>query len=161
MKWSKVVPHQMMIHFKILMIHPSMSHLHNHQHTTSLLLLCRMKYVFIIHWLMVRTILLQSPVCLCWWCGMLGQPCSADGIYLPPNTPPPPRHTDHHSDDWTPYRDRIEFETAQFLYCQTQKCQQRILIYCLIFGRRHSWNITKHLLLLITRIYITQLTRHH
>lgn len=51
---------------------------------------------------------------------MLGQPCSEDGVYLPPNTPPPPQHTNHNSEDWTPYRDRIEFETAQFLYCQTQ-----------------------------------------
>ena len=51
---------------------------------------------------------------------MLGQPCSEDGVYLPPNTPPPPQHTNQNSEDWTPYRDRIEFETAQFLYCQTQ-----------------------------------------
>ena len=51
---------------------------------------------------------------------MLGQPCSEDGANLLPETPPPPRHTDGHSDDWTPYRDRIEFETAQFLYCRTQ-----------------------------------------
>jgi len=51
---------------------------------------------------------------------MLGQPCSEDGVHLPPNTPPPPRDADRHPDNWTPYRDRIEFETAQFLYCQTQ-----------------------------------------
>ena len=51
---------------------------------------------------------------------MLGQPCSEDGINLPPDTQPPPRHSDRDSDDWTPYRDRVEFETAQFLYCRTQ-----------------------------------------
>ena len=51
---------------------------------------------------------------------MLGQPCSKDGIDLPPDAPPPPRHTDCQSDNWTPYRNRTEFETAQFLYCQTQ-----------------------------------------
>src|ERR1700679_1644611 len=50
---------------------------------------------------------------------MLGQPCSEDGADLPPDTPPPPQ-PDHDSDNWTPYRDRIEFETAQFLYCQAQ-----------------------------------------
>ena len=57
---------------------------------------------------------------------MLGQPCSEDGVDLPLNTPPPPRHKDHDSDDWTPYEDRIEFETAQFLYCRTQMSASNI-----------------------------------
>ena len=51
---------------------------------------------------------------------MLGQPCSEDGANLPLNTPSPPWHTNLQPDDWTPYRDQIEFETAQFIYCQTQ-----------------------------------------
>jgi hypothetical protein len=39
---------------------------------------------------------------------------------LPADTPPQARHTDADPNDWTPYRDRIEFETAQFLYCKEQ-----------------------------------------
>jgi Plavaka transposase len=57
---------------------------------------------------------------------MLGHPCSEDGANLPLNTPPPPRHTNRDADDWTPYRDRIEFETAQFLYCRTQMSASNI-----------------------------------
>ena len=51
---------------------------------------------------------------------MLGQPCSEDSANLPLNTPSPPWHTNLQPDDWTPYRDQIKFETAQFIYCQTQ-----------------------------------------
>lgn len=51
---------------------------------------------------------------------MLGQCCTEDGINLPLDTPPPPRHSDRNSDDWAPFNNRTEFETAQFLYCQTQ-----------------------------------------
>ena len=51
---------------------------------------------------------------------MLGQPCSEDGANLPLNIPPPPRYTNRDPDDWTPYRSRIEFETAQFIYCRAQ-----------------------------------------
>ena len=59
---------------------------------------------------------------------MLGQPCSEDGADLPLNTPPPPRHTNRRPDDWTPYRNRIEFETAQFLYCRAQMSAPNINI---------------------------------
>lgn len=39
---------------------------------------------------------------------------------MPPDTPPPPPQTDRSPDDWTPYEDRIEFETADFLYTRNQ-----------------------------------------
>lgn len=40
---------------------------------------------------------------------------------MPAGLPPQQaRHTDADPGDWTPYRDRVEFETAQFLYCQEQ-----------------------------------------
>jgi hypothetical protein len=40
--------------------------------------------------------------------------------------PPPPRHAGRAPDDWTPYRDRVEFETAEFLYCKTQMSASNI-----------------------------------
>ncbi|KAG1895801.1 uncharacterized protein F5891DRAFT_1130500 [Suillus fuscotomentosus] len=50
---------------------------------------------------------------------MVGKQCDADGIYLPPGTPPPPPENVA-SDDWTPFHSRAEFETAEFLYTQNQ-----------------------------------------
>ncbi|KAG2050735.1 hypothetical protein BDR06DRAFT_983887 [Suillus hirtellus] len=49
---------------------------------------------------------------------MVGKPCDADGIYLPPGAPPPPENIA--SDDWTPFHSCAEFETAEFLYTQNQ-----------------------------------------
>jgi hypothetical protein len=51
----------------------------------------------------------------------IGQPCDEHGNYLPADAPPQQtRHAHANPNDWTPYRDRVEFETAQFLYCQAQ-----------------------------------------
>ncbi|KAH9019352.1 hypothetical protein EDB85DRAFT_1873220 [Lactarius pseudohatsudake] len=46
-------------------------------------------------------------------------PCDEHGVYLPPGTPPPPPPIQS-PDDWTPYRDRVEFELAEFLYKKVQ-----------------------------------------
>src|SRR5271156_4579388 len=55
-----------------------------------------------------------------------GQPCDEQGNYLLPNAPPPlPQHGPA-PDDWTPYRNRVEFETAEFLYCRTQMSASNI-----------------------------------
>ncbi|KAG1768058.1 hypothetical protein EV702DRAFT_1253519 [Suillus placidus] len=51
--------------------------------------------------------------------GLDSRPCDADGVYLPPGAPPPPPEN-LASDDWTPFRNRAEFETAEFLYKQNQ-----------------------------------------
>ncbi|EGO04775.1 hypothetical protein SERLA73DRAFT_68443 [Serpula lacrymans var. lacrymans S7.3] len=44
-----------------------------------------------------------------------GQPCTADGVILPPDSPPFPA-PEKSPDDWTPYRNRIEFELAELLF---------------------------------------------
>ncbi|KAG2126953.1 hypothetical protein DEU56DRAFT_872848 [Suillus clintonianus] len=47
------------------------------------------------------------------------RPCDATGQFLEDGaspTPPPSKSPD----DWTPYRDRVEFETAEFLYTRNQ-----------------------------------------
>ncbi|KAF8834422.1 hypothetical protein BDN67DRAFT_985332 [Paxillus ammoniavirescens] len=44
-----------------------------------------------------------------------GRPCNEFGEFLPPGTPPPP-YVDGPCDDWTPYRNQIEFELAEFLF---------------------------------------------
>ena len=54
-----------------------------------------------------------------------GQPCDEEGNFLPPDTPPPPRNTSD-PDDWTPYQNWVEFETAEFLYCRTQMSASNI-----------------------------------
>ena len=49
-----------------------------------------------------------------------GRPCDENGNDLPPNAPPPPRRTGSNANNWTPYRNRGEFETAQFLFCKAK-----------------------------------------
>ncbi|KAG1862611.1 hypothetical protein F4604DRAFT_1882264 [Suillus subluteus] len=46
-------------------------------------------------------------------------PCDATGHFLEDGAPPAPP-PDKSPDDWTPYRDRVEFETAEFLYACNQ-----------------------------------------
>ncbi|KAG1720956.1 uncharacterized protein EDB91DRAFT_1240357 [Suillus paluster] len=46
-------------------------------------------------------------------------PCDATGHFLEDGAPPAPP-PDKSPDDWTPYRDRVEFETAEFLYARNQ-----------------------------------------
>jgi hypothetical protein len=55
-----------------------------------------------------------------------GHPCDEHGNDLLPNTPPPPRHTESDTEDWTPYRNRTEFETAQFVFCQAKMSTRNI-----------------------------------
>jgi hypothetical protein len=50
----------------------------------------------------------------------VGRPCDEDGNFLPPNTPPPPRHPHTDPEDWTPYESRLQFETAEFLFTRNQ-----------------------------------------
>ncbi|KAG1901623.1 uncharacterized protein F5891DRAFT_1128048 [Suillus fuscotomentosus] len=63
--------------------------------------------------------LLQLP-CLAPGCAYLhlGRPCTADGEFVPHGTPPPPI-PQKAPDDWSPYRNRIEFEVAEFVF---KKC---------------------------------------
>ncbi|PCH39302.1 hypothetical protein WOLCODRAFT_21411 [Wolfiporia cocos MD-104 SS10] len=48
-----------------------------------------------------------------------GRPCDSSGTYLDPDTPPPQRYP-RERDDYSPFRDRVEFETAEFLYKKNQ-----------------------------------------
>ncbi|KAG2104001.1 uncharacterized protein F5147DRAFT_746603 [Suillus discolor] len=48
-----------------------------------------------------------------------GRPCDVNGVFLPPGAPPPPPEN-LAPDDWTPFRNRTEFETAEFLYKHNQ-----------------------------------------
>ncbi|KAI0287323.1 hypothetical protein BC826DRAFT_917322, partial [Russula brevipes] len=46
-------------------------------------------------------------------------PCDENGQFLPPGTcPPKPQYAPQH--DWSPYRDRVAFETAERLYAKDQ-----------------------------------------
>ncbi|KAG1766909.1 hypothetical protein EV702DRAFT_1182237 [Suillus placidus] len=47
------------------------------------------------------------------------QPCDASGNFLPLGTPPCSL-TEQSPDDWSPFRNRTEFETAEFLYSRAQ-----------------------------------------
>jgi hypothetical protein len=47
------------------------------------------------------------------------QPCDLEGNFLPPGTSPPPL-TDKAPDDWTPYKSRVEFELADYLFTKNQ-----------------------------------------
>ena len=45
---------------------------------------------------------------------------------MPANTPPSPRHTKLDTEDWSPYQNRIAFETAQFLFRQAKMSTRNI-----------------------------------
>ncbi|KAG1835972.1 hypothetical protein DFJ58DRAFT_719199 [Suillus subalutaceus] len=47
------------------------------------------------------------------------RPCDVTGQFLEDGAPPLPP-PDKSPDDWTPYRNRVEFETAEFLYTRNQ-----------------------------------------
>ncbi|KAG1819162.1 uncharacterized protein BJ212DRAFT_1446262 [Suillus subaureus] len=47
-----------------------------------------------------------------------GKPCDVNGAFLPPGAPPPPE--DIANDNWMPFHNCLEFETAEFLYKQNQ-----------------------------------------
>lgn len=49
-----------------------------------------------------------------------GAPCDKYGNNLAPDTPPPPCHEGKSPGDWTPYRNRTEYELADFLFRKTQ-----------------------------------------
>ncbi|KAJ7065172.1 hypothetical protein C8F01DRAFT_1366212 [Mycena amicta] len=48
-----------------------------------------------------------------------GAPCDAEGYELPPGSPPPPL-PEQDPDDYTPFRDQVEFEFADFLYTDVE-----------------------------------------
>ncbi|KAG1736223.1 hypothetical protein EDB19DRAFT_1896127 [Suillus lakei] len=54
-----------------------------------------------------------------------GRPCDADGVFLPPGAPPPPPKNVV-TDDWTPFHNHSEFETAEFLYTRNQMAAGQI-----------------------------------
>ncbi|KAG1882348.1 hypothetical protein F4604DRAFT_1879473 [Suillus subluteus] len=49
----------------------------------------------------------------------LTRPCDENGTFLPPGSPPKPL-SDKSPTDWTPYRNRVEFETAEFFFTENQ-----------------------------------------
>ncbi|KAG1896333.1 uncharacterized protein F5891DRAFT_1130305 [Suillus fuscotomentosus] len=50
---------------------------------------------------------------------LLARPCDDNGMFLPPGSLPKPL-SDKSSSDWTPYRNRVEFETAEYLFTENQ-----------------------------------------
>lgn len=56
---------------------------------------------------------------------ILGRICNEAGDFIDPAAPPPLR-SKQSSNDWTPYRNRLEFETAQFLFSQEEMSAKKI-----------------------------------
>ncbi|KAG2133730.1 hypothetical protein DEU56DRAFT_757071 [Suillus clintonianus] len=50
---------------------------------------------------------------------LTGRICDENGNFVDHGTPPPP-YTAKSPDDWTPYRNRLEFECADFMYTENQ-----------------------------------------
>ena len=50
----------------------------------------------------------------------LGQICDKHGAPLPPGTHPPPWKSDRGNNDWTPFKDWVQFKTTNFLFCHNQ-----------------------------------------
>jgi hypothetical protein len=90
---------------------------------------------------------------------ILGQPCDEQGNYLLPNAPPPQPWHGPAADDWTPYRNRVEFETAESLYRRTQMSASNIdTLLDLWVSTLLNHDDKPHLL--IIPICTTPLTRH-
>lgn len=53
---------------------------------------------------------------------LTGTPCNKHGDNLPPQTPPPP-HPSAPYGEWSPFTNRTEFETAEFLFKKNQMSQ--------------------------------------
>ncbi|KAG2037070.1 hypothetical protein BDR03DRAFT_1010988 [Suillus americanus] len=51
--------------------------------------------------------------------GLHARPCDESGNFLPLGTPPCPL-AEQSPDDWAPFRNRMEFETAEFLFSRAQ-----------------------------------------
>ncbi|KAJ7778850.1 hypothetical protein DFH07DRAFT_1033789 [Mycena maculata] len=51
--------------------------------------------------------------------GLSGKPCDREGNFLPPDTPPPPKEHPP-SDDYSPYKDHLDFHLADLLYRKIQ-----------------------------------------
>ncbi|KAF8441008.1 hypothetical protein L210DRAFT_3612177 [Boletus edulis BED1] len=51
-------------------------------------------------------------------------PCDPHGNFLPPGAPPP-AHVNN-NDDWFPYKNQLQFETAEFLYSKCQMSATKI-----------------------------------
>jgi hypothetical protein len=56
---------------------------------------------------------------------LAGSVCDEFGNYSLPKDAPPPCPSLAH-DDWMPYKNHVEFETAEFLYCKTQMSADNI-----------------------------------
>ncbi|KAG2101879.1 uncharacterized protein F5147DRAFT_746938 [Suillus discolor] len=56
---------------------------------------------------------------------LTGLKCDADGAFIEQDTPPLP-HMDAPPTDWTPYQNRVEFKTAEFLFTQNQMSTKQI-----------------------------------
>jgi hypothetical protein len=54
-----------------------------------------------------------------------GRPCDENGVFLSLGTLPPPL-VERPADDWTPFRNRIEFKAAKFLFCKDQMSASHI-----------------------------------
>jgi Plavaka transposase len=55
----------------------------------------------------------------------LARKCDVNGTFIDQDAPPLPR-TDAPSTDWTPYNDRVKFETAEFLFTHNQMSTKQI-----------------------------------
>ena len=77
------------------------------------------------HPLLCVTFLLFLSEARTQWLFIPATPCNEAGEYLPWGTPPlpPPAKSPN---DWTPYRDRVDFELMEFLYAKVQMSSKAI-----------------------------------
>ncbi|KIN93763.1 hypothetical protein M404DRAFT_170289 [Pisolithus tinctorius Marx 270] len=57
--------------------------------------------------------------------GLDARRCDAEGNFLPDDAPPPPR-VQKSLDDWTPYRNRLEFELTDFLFTHAEMSAKKL-----------------------------------
>ena len=64
----------------------------------------------------------------------VGAPCNEDGSPLLDPESPPPAIKPRESNDWTPYKDRIAFEAAEFLFKRRKMSQANIDFLCQLWA---------------------------
>ncbi|KAI6139091.1 hypothetical protein BKA82DRAFT_4332380 [Pisolithus tinctorius] len=57
--------------------------------------------------------------------GLDARRCDAEGNFLPDDAPPPPR-VQKSLDDWTPYRNRLEFKLTDFLFTHAEMSAKKL-----------------------------------
>ncbi|EMD30327.1 hypothetical protein CERSUDRAFT_101537, partial [Gelatoporia subvermispora B] len=62
-----------------------------------------------------------------------GKPCDENGVFIPKDKPPPPREA-RAPDDYTPFKDRNQFETTGFCYTRAKLSAKNVNLLSILWA---------------------------